>query len=296
MWTEKTSYITKSGKIRSNFVAAFDFDGTLVHSENGETFMRTEIDWIPTVTDTQLIHTFRELLRRNASFVIFSNQLKQSILTMKRIDLFLQRLAYLLHEDIQPFVFISTKRDHFRKPAIGMWTEYLTYLGSTPSTESFYCGDAAGPTATNPLYRWSSDDILFANTANVRFYTPDEIFGVINPDYNLAQTDFVVFFQSDKSQTTDFYNSLIFHNPQCRFKESNIELITMDVVNGFTPVIYLRGLNRYNVTNLMAGLSGKSFKAYQFTQRLSLNINPPITEFHYYNSYEGLPFPLIRVN
>jgi bifunctional polynucleotide phosphatase/kinase len=102
---------------------------------------------------------------------------------------------------------MATEKDPFRKPGRRMWDQFVTLClqGAAPSSDSFYCGDAAGScdcffffsfvcvspplTPRSGFKDWmpgkpkdfASSDRKFAANIGLKFFTPEELFLGIPP-------------------------------------------------------------------------------------------------------------------
>jgi DNA 3'-phosphatase len=225
------------GKANSNDVAAFDFDNTFIRSDSGLIFMRTADDWVPTANYSDMIEFIKSLVEDNWTFAIFNNSLEtnpeftQNVLF--RINEFISRIQHFV-ADFEPYVFVSIRQDVYRKPDIGMWELFRQMTGITePRPSSFYCGDASGPTAADPLYRWSDEDSQFARNIGLTFYTPDEMIGTYKVGH-IANTPLIIM-AAHPSQYTDFVNDLIEKNPS--YTISTLKDARAVIRSGRIPII-----------------------------------------------------------
>eukprot|EP00013_Stygamoeba_regulata_P025107 CAMPEP_0177645288 /NCGR_PEP_ID=MMETSP0447-20121125/9170_1 /TAXON_ID=0 /ORGANISM="Stygamoeba regulata, Strain BSH-02190019" /LENGTH=1149 /DNA_ID=CAMNT_0019147763 /DNA_START=35 /DNA_END=3484 /DNA_ORIENTATION=- len=160
-------------------MASFDFDGTLAHPKSGATFAKSPSDWRPFSPNVYLkLQQYHALGMRN---VIFTNQLgvAKGRLTVRDV---VERLNQFTQAANVPILsFISVASDAFRKPAPGMsllLRHRLQRLGYQLQTEtSFFCGDAAGRSATSHSRKdFSASDLLFAFNSELQFFTPEQLF------------------------------------------------------------------------------------------------------------------------
>lgn len=135
-------------------IAAFDFDGTLIKPFGK---FANRLDDFIILIEEDFFHRIRD----DYNIVIFTNQLKYRKITEMRILSVMEKLGI-------ENVFVSLKRDEFRKPNIGMWklmTSFIDYnLSREILEDSFYVGDAGGRPDDH-----SSDDIDFALNVGVDF-------------------------------------------------------------------------------------------------------------------------------
>lgn len=282
-WTldNNDSIWKKFGLTPSNNIAAFDFDGTLARSNCGKRFMETESDWIFTFNDVG--PQLQRLQNEGWTTVIFNNQLEKderhTQLSKDRLDLF----CNLTH--ITPFIYMAIRDDKNRKPAIGMFEEFFIdiYPGiKEPSAASFYCGDAAGPYARNVLYRWSYIDHMFAQSINLTFYVPDEIFAPNTPPPPLQPNTIVIMVAANEVCFGNYLNDIMMTEPTIKFA-LNIDEIEQKLQEhtapGFAPILYYNqfenalSAHRNRIHDLDPT---RNYRIYWFT----LPIEPFIHNFH----------------
>ena len=192
-------------------IAAFDLENTLLWSEAGLIYMRRDDDWVPTTNILKMARLMDSLMADNWTIVIFTNQEERNPeyteTSKRRIISLLDNVTQYMTHAFRPWVYMAIRNDNNRKPNNGMWQLFIIESRLTKLPQSFYCGDAIGNTATNPLYRWSDHDTQFAENCGLALYNPEEIVGTYTPpsvlDYNIL---FVM--AADPSQYQDFVNSL----------------------------------------------------------------------------------------
>ena len=147
------------------FIAAFDLDWTLVGCEHKLYPGSASAEDIVILPGRREILT--ALVKSGYTLAIFTNQRAKTPKPLKRV---LARITkFLVELGLPCYVFVSTGKDNYRKPDVGMW-RYLQKL--VPHIEyAFYVGDAAGR-----LQDFSDSDIVFASNIEVQFYTPEEFF------------------------------------------------------------------------------------------------------------------------
>jgi len=197
-------YVSR-GDIHSTNIAAFDFDQTLVWSDSGLEYMRTDNDWIPT-SPNRIISYFSELITDNWTIVIFINQLENNPeytqLSLRRVYNFVKALQYYILE-FSPSIYFSILDDLNRRPHPGMWDMFLSDNNIIPSDASFYCGDSEGLKSINPLYRRFNYDTEFAKQCKLSYYNPDEMLGTfLIPHFRSANV--ILIMSSHPSQYRSF--------------------------------------------------------------------------------------------
>lgn len=224
------------GRIQSNNVAAFDFDGTLARSDSGLIFMRTVIDWVTTINYDKMVLFMSKLADDNWTIVFFTNQLERNREftqgAIGRIGNFINSISRH-NPRFSPYVYISLKEDNYRKPNRGMWDLFINQTGINPSAASFYCGDAIGPESQNPLYKWGTFDKDFANNIGLALYTPDEILGIYSPP-EYAGNIFLIM-AAHESQWQNYINNLLNEYPHMVI--TNLESAGRELKNGRLPIV-----------------------------------------------------------
>lgn len=128
--SETTSPNKKKKKTK---IAAFDFDGTLVTSASGLKFTKDPLDW--RWWSPHVPPKLRALAAEGYTLVIVSNQAGITLKRKKpkdpqpdarRLEVFKRKVeAALADLDLELSVYAATERDGHRKPAVGMWNEFL---------------------------------------------------------------------------------------------------------------------------------------------------------------------------
>ena len=154
----KLTYKTEDETEGKN-VIAFDLDGTIIGS----------------IRETVHVNPIKLKMIRDLSttnhIIIFTNQMAPPKDLKDRLSSFIELL------DIPIQIYVSCKKDKYRKPCLCMWNEYLKTRRYPPATFTFV-GDAAGRATDH-----SNSDLEFAtNIAHefkaiaVDFKTPEEFF------------------------------------------------------------------------------------------------------------------------
>lgn len=161
-------YIVPSTRTWSR-VAAFDLDGTLIFTASGRKpfQIKSPDDWVMPENVVALL----EEASIDSTIVIFTNQKGFTDIVRQKIE---KIRDYLYRRMIEPYIFVSSADDKFRKPRTGMF-DLFEQVHDKKIEEAFYCGDAAGDT-NYPPYNWGNADSLFAKNNGLIFYEPREIF------------------------------------------------------------------------------------------------------------------------
>jgi len=172
------SMIYKVGEAKgSTKIAGFDLDGTLVTTQSGMAFARTENDW--KLFNGNVEEKIHEHFEKGYKIVIFSNQGgirsavdgKMAQKTKARMDAVVGKLGVPVQ------IFMSLQKDAFRKPESGMWDYMVEHCndGLQPDmSESFFVGDFAGR-EQDPDQK--DNDKEFAVKLGIKFFTPEQFFG-----------------------------------------------------------------------------------------------------------------------
>jgi DNA 3'-phosphatase len=193
------------GLVRSDKIAAFDLDQTLIWPDNGYNYRDEQFNWVPTTSPDTLISVLTNLIRDDWTVVIFTvASIQEDRTTPKyRIGDFIRHVRDRIpaRYDFQPFVYMSLYAGEYLRPNRGLWDLFLQHSRLTPSPASFYCGDQAGTHSPLPMYQHSDVDYQFAQTIGVAYYTPDEILGVYEPPMiDFTNIRIIVLMANDSSQ------------------------------------------------------------------------------------------------
>jgi bifunctional polynucleotide phosphatase/kinase len=149
-------------------VAGFDLDWTLVRSVHAK-FPRDANDWAFLPNRISTLQAYRDA---GYILVIFTNQGYQGAKLQAMIERINNIIVALNREALNPWVFAATGKDSaYRKPSPNMWTVMQQRIGEVNVANSLYVGDAAGRPQDH-----SADDIEFARSVGLPFYTPEQIF------------------------------------------------------------------------------------------------------------------------
>ncbi|GAX75879.1 hypothetical protein CEUSTIGMA_g3322.t1 [Chlamydomonas eustigma] len=167
----------------SKKIAAFDVDGTLIHTKSGSPFAKGPDDW--KFFNKKVPSVLQDLEKQGFRIVIFSNQGGiKSALTGKAAANAKGKISQMLKEaGVPALVFLATGGDDLRKPGTGMW-ELLCKEhngGIIPDkSQCFFVGDAAGRESDwmNKETNLPADtDKQFAANVGIGFKVPEDLFG-----------------------------------------------------------------------------------------------------------------------
>lgn len=165
-------------KIISNKLAIFDLDSTLLkYYESKVQKFEYQYKSVP--------ETLKKLYKQNYSMVIVTNQ--STIIINKELEKLKMKLKrFMEHIQIPFLIFISIKKEKYRKPSIGTYTYLLENYKCNNFEDVFFVGDAYGVSSS-----YVSDcDIKYAYNCNIKFYTPEEFF--LNKKMNVSFDKFDV--------------------------------------------------------------------------------------------------------
>lgn len=178
-WTTKGTLLKGKYKdaLVSGNVAAFDLDGTLITTQSGSSFPRSETDW--KFINGSVVSKLRQLHDSGHQLVTFSNQagIKLSDAS-KRLTQWKQKLESITRNlDLPIWIYAATEHDQYRKPASGMWQEFLADREQIKVESSTFVGDAAGrPASVSDARDFSASDLKFALNLDMPFYLPRSYF------------------------------------------------------------------------------------------------------------------------
>lgn len=164
------------------YIAAFDIDWTITHSEK-KLFSseKDDIHFIPHRHEKLI-----ELFRKGYTIALFTNQYgKSKSVIEKKVN----RIKTLIDKlNIPCYVFIATGKDVYRKPETGMWKKFLTNANNKPEY-AFYVGDALGRRGD-----FSDSDKEFAVNIGIPYYQPEDVFDYTIVDFSKYKSKTMVMF------------------------------------------------------------------------------------------------------
>ena len=192
-----SSFYVHEGTYIGDKIFATDLDGTLIRTRKAR-FAKDEYDYsfLP-----NCITTLKNYIKKGFTIAIFTNQKRLPNIMISKVN---NILTDLINEGIDPWIFVSTKEDKYRKPNIGMWEYFVDNFNHKINYEaSFYVGDAAGRPQDH-----SDADIKFAEKAELKFYTPEKIFSNNVVDIPNSQSMFIFVGNQGSGKTTYYKNNL----------------------------------------------------------------------------------------
>lgn len=173
----------------STKVALFDMDDTLIVNKLGRRV--SDWEWFNPTVPIKL----RALKAEGYRIVIASNQLGVSLGVVNLKDLQTKIQEMSADAGVEMSALLSTKKDKFRKPEVGMWFFVVNTLNTKAieASNCFFVGDLAGrPAGPNRPKDQSDDDKKFALNCGLKFYTPEEMFPAeeLDQSQSLSPDDF----------------------------------------------------------------------------------------------------------
>ena len=167
-WKQRDScHYLKYKEPEGNFLALFDLDSTIICTKSGKSWSAKIDDWklMPKVEDK-----LKEVALSGGLLAIVTNQLESAKLPSSQLKEKIGNVVKRL--DIPMYVFMSSKRDYYRKPCPGMYDLLLTEIpGKFDLESSYFVGDAAGREHDH-----SDTDLKWALNANLKFFVPEQFF------------------------------------------------------------------------------------------------------------------------
>ena len=175
-------------------IAAFDLDWTLSYSQK-HLFPKEEDDIhiLPNRRETLI-----DLIDRGFTLVIFTNQYskskKEKLKKVGRVTTFINKI------NLPMMVFISTEKDCYRKPEIGMYKMFLKMIKELPSN-IIYIGDALG----RPQDFSDSDRLFGEAISSSKIYAPEDMFpSTLLPIFE-SKKEIVIFVGAPGTGKSSFY-------------------------------------------------------------------------------------------
>jgi bifunctional polynucleotide phosphatase/kinase len=155
-------YYEPSDYKKSDLIASFDLDWTLTYNEKH--LFPKEVDDIYIFPNRKL--TLEKLITEGYNIVIFTNQFaktkKEKLKKVERVATFIEKL------NLPVCVYISTEKDNYRKPDIGMWN---LFKKDREIKKVIFIGDALGRPQD-----FSDSDKIFGEKINAEIKSPEDFF------------------------------------------------------------------------------------------------------------------------
>jgi bifunctional polynucleotide phosphatase/kinase len=179
------------------YIASFDVDWTVTYSQR-HLFPKERDDIFILPNRLEKLQEFHD---SGYNIVFFTNQSSKSRKEKEkrrdRMKTFIELLPFPC------YLFIATDKDNYRKPCIGMWNKVKEFIPNINMSLSFYCGDAAGRQQD-----FSDSDRVFAQNANIKFFTPEEIFDETKVSFS-GKNDMIIFVGMPGSGKSTFYKEYL---------------------------------------------------------------------------------------
>ncbi len=157
-------YIPTTIKKDAKKIWMFDVDGTILTSMKGSKIADEDF-----ILLGEIEKVFASLESDGAVVALVSNQ---QMWTQARSKF--ERLRILFPTVIQAIA--TGKGSPFRKPSAAIYDLILQLGDLKLIKERHYVGDAIGPSAVYPPYKWASSDMEFAAAVDAEFHEPLELF------------------------------------------------------------------------------------------------------------------------
>lgn len=180
-WHDHQGFMFIPSKLPFNLsgkIFGFDLDGTLTIAKNGlDPLKSNQISSDNWLFLGPIKEKLIELSKEYSIFII-TNQSKISQTKRHMID------SVYLELDGIPTILCANMNNEYRKPNIGFMNIIRLLLSNNNinfnQQESYYCGDAIGPSDPFIPYRWGTADYEFAVNNGLKFSRPCDIFGFAN--------------------------------------------------------------------------------------------------------------------
>ena len=211
-----------------SYIASFDLDWTLSYNER-HLYPKNEDD-IFIIPDRRNILV--KLIKKGYTLCIFTNQYavsnKEKEKKVQRVSNFLKKIKLPI------YTFISTEKDIYRKPNIGMFNLLLDIIHVD---SIFYTGDALGRPQD-----FSDSDSVFSKNIRAELIIPEELFPTSPPIQFFSKNELVLFVGMPGSGKTDYYNNYLtdhihINQDLLKTKKKVINTFLMSINSGISIVI-----------------------------------------------------------
>eukprot|EP00835_Amoeboradix_gromovi_P004721 NODE_387_length_9532_cov_0.176402.p2 type:complete len:403 gc:universal NODE_387_length_9532_cov_0.176402:2702-3910(+) len=150
-----------------NYLALFDLDNTIISTKSGKGWSANIDDWkLKPNVEAKL----SQVVNDGGFVCIVTNQLDTKNNTSAKLHAKIGNVIKRL--DIPLYVFMSTKRDYYRKPCPGMFDLLLRELSQQfDLASSYFVGDAAGRPSDH-----ADTDLKWAMNVGLKFLVPEVFF------------------------------------------------------------------------------------------------------------------------
>jgi len=190
-------YYQPTEYVHSELICAFDLDWTLTYNEK-HLYPKEEDDIYIFPNRKQILE---KLIKDGYNIVIFTNQYaktkKEKQKKVERLTTFIEKL------NLPVCVYISTEKDNYRKPEIGMWNFFKKdrQLKGVEIKKVIFVGDALGRPQD-----FSDSDRLFAEKINAcEIKSPEDFFGISKIPLFSDKKELIVFVGMPGSGKSTYY-------------------------------------------------------------------------------------------
>jgi bifunctional polynucleotide phosphatase/kinase len=190
---ETVFYYEPTDYKKSESIAAFDLDWTLTYNEKH--LYPKEVDDIYIFPNRKQV--LEKLIEDGYNIVIFTNQFaktkKEKQKKVERITTFIEKL------NLPVCVYISTEKDNYRKPNIGMWN---LFKKEREIKNVIFVGDAL-----DRPQDFSDSDKIFGEKINAEIKAPEDFFGNSEIPSFKDDKELIVFVGMPGSGKSTFYHT-----------------------------------------------------------------------------------------
>ena len=190
---ETVFYYEPADYKKSESIAAFDLDWTLTYNEKH--LYPKEVDDIYIFPNRKRV--LEKLIEDGYNIVIFTNQFaktkKEKQKKVERLTTFIEKL------NLPVCVYISTEKDNYRKPEIGMWN---LFKKDREIKNVIFVGDALGRPQD-----FSDSDRIFGEEINAKIKSPEDFFGNSEIPSFKDEKELIVFVGMPGSGKSTFYST-----------------------------------------------------------------------------------------